>query len=167
MKYYLTFSPTGAYLLGDKRCDVAFSADGKKYTYTAGFRAAEHTVDAADEAAAVAALELTVVVAPPRTARQVLAEAERTGIDVTLGSVTYRLKCAESDRGAFAQRAALLLTHQEFMTGAQKTAHRATQTVIVDAAGTSHVITVLQYQQLVLAYGEAYEALWAAANPVE
>jgi hypothetical protein len=69
MKYYLTFNPTSAYLLGDKRCDVATSADGKKYSYTAGFRAAEHTVDAADESAAIAALGLLPYVEPVKPMR--------------------------------------------------------------------------------------------------
>jgi hypothetical protein len=163
MKYYLTFSPTGAYLLGDKRCDVATSADGKKYIYTAGFRAEEHTVDAADESAAIAALGLLPFVPPPRTARQILAAAERTGIDVQLGSVTYRLKCAESDRAAFAQLATLILTAQSGMTSAQKTAHRASTTMITDAVGTAHSITTEAYQELVVAYGLAYNTLWAAA----
>jgi hypothetical protein len=163
MIYYLISSPSGTYVREGTRCNLATPREGKFYTTSVGFPNATPRIDADDEAAAATALGLTLYNPPALTPQQALAAAIKSGIDVTLGGTTYRLKCGESDRNAFSQRATLFLTAQEFMTGAQKTAHRASATVIVDAAGQSHTLTVGQYQQLILAYGAAFDALWTAA----
>ena len=166
MKFYLQFKKDGAYLHGQapnqRRCDLTTS-DGRRYDHTVGFVIAQHSTEAADEAAAIAALSVVPYVTPTPTAREVLAAAERNGIDVTVGGTTYRLRCKESDRAAFAQLATLILTAQAGMTSSEKTAHRASNVMITDAHGVAHSITVEDYQELVVTYGLTYNALWTAA----
>lgn len=170
MKYYLQFNKDGSYLHGvspnQKRCNIATSPNGKTFVATQGFRTSQHVVEAENEAAAVIALGLVAFVAPARTARQILAEAERTGLDVTVGSATYRIKCAESDRSAFAQRATLVgLAYKKYQQTSQAAAdaYMQTETVITDALGVVHTMTLEQYEDLILAYGAAFELLWQAA----
>jgi hypothetical protein len=168
MIYYLKFDSRGDHSLTSsgttRRCNLGVSPDGKRFTMTMGFVRSLHSVEAADEAAAVIALGLVPISAPALSPQQALAEAEKNGIDVPLGTTTFRLKCMESDRNAFGQRATLFLTAQGFMTEAQKSEHRSSNTVIVDAAGQAHTITVGEYQQLIVSYGAAYDALWTAAE---
>jgi len=64
MKYYLKFNANGLYTHGERRCNIACSANGKTFEATIGFIASQHAVDAADESAAVIALGLTTYVEP-------------------------------------------------------------------------------------------------------
>lgn len=69
MKYYIQFTKEGAYLHGQsphqRRCNLATS-DGRVYRHTPGFVISQHMTIAANEAAAIAALGLTLYAAQPR-----------------------------------------------------------------------------------------------------
>lgn len=98
-------------------------------------------------------------------ARKLLWLAERRGIELPLGGGVVRLACGDKDRALFASALILYQTHENLLPDeASREAFRNSTVVLADAAGVPHTVTVTQARQLLVAYGAAYQELWATAK---
>ena len=93
------------------------------------------------------------------TARRAYRAAMRDGIEVA----GIRLAARDRDRAMFAQMLVLLREAEAALPDEEaRTAFLASPQVIADVQGKVHSLPVSELRGLLISYGLAYQALWAA-----
>jgi len=94
-------------------------------------------------------------------ARRALRLAEREGIVIE----GIRLAASEQDRSLFAQGLVLLREAEDMLPNeAAKTAFRQSPQTVADATGKLHTLSVTNLRSMLIAYGQAYQAMWTASK---
>lgn len=88
-----------------------------------------------------------------------LAAAERYGLLVPAFGI--KLLCGKEDRAKFSQLLVMLREAEELLPADQRDAFKSSDITFSDANGSSCTRSVTAFRQLMVEYGQAYNALWA------